>query len=208
MPLWVALTWNDPRGNIALVAGPVLGPFAALGLLPLAAQFANGPARRALQAFTGALLAVVVAGLRRQILPFDGTGPPLGLGIAGSSRPSAVAWTLWRTLAGHPVIIFEASVLAAAAVALPHLRGRGPWPAAISGAVLLAATGLGAPLAAFLPLAGAAWVTAAYLALSTGTMEAAAPAISSTSERSGPAISRISRFRRRETVPTFSPEGL
>ncbi len=206
--IWVALTWNDPRGNIALVAGPLLGPLAALALLPLAAQFATGPARRALQAFTGTLLAVVVAGLRRQILPLDGSAPPLGLGIAGSSRPSAVAWTLWRTLTGHPVIIFQAGVLAAAAVALPYLRGRGPWPAAIAGAVLMAATGLGAPLAAFLPLAAAAWITAAYLALSAGPAEAPAPATSSTSKRSGPAISRISRFRRRETVPTFSPEGL
>ena len=121
-----------------------------------------------MQAFTGTLLAVVVAGLRRQILPFDGSAPPLGLGITGSSRPSAVAWALWRVLAEHPVVIVQACVLAAAAVALPYLRGRGPWPAAIAGAVLLAATALGAPLAAFLPLAAAAWITAAYLALSAG----------------------------------------
>jgi hypothetical protein len=212
---WVALTWTDPRGNIALVAGPILGPLAALALMPLAAQFARGPVRRAAQAFTGALLAVLVAGLRRNVLPFDGTAPPLGLGISGSSRPSAVAWSLWRALESHPVILGQALVLAAAAVALPHLRGRGLWPSAIAGAVLLAATGLGAPAAAFLPIALAAWITAAYLALSTRLEEpapveadAAQAAAPSTTERSGPARSKVSRLRRRETVPTFLPEGL
>jgi hypothetical protein len=212
---WVALTWTDPRGNIALVAGPLLGPLAALALLPLAAQFARGPVRRAAQAFTGTLLAVTVAGLRRNLLPFDGTAPPLGLGISGSSRPSAVAWSLWRTLESHPVILGQALILAAAAVALPHLRGRGLWPSAIAGAVLLAATGLGAPAAAFLPLALAAWITTAYLAVSTrleesepGESDEADAAAASTTERSGPQSSKVSRLRRRETLPTFLPEGL
>jgi serine/threonine-protein kinase len=207
---WVALTWTDPRGNVALVAGPVLGPIAGLALLPLAAQFARGAARRAAQALAGALLAVLVAGLRRQALPFDGSAPPLGLGIGSSSRPPAVAWALWRTLAAHPVIVGQAVALALAAVALPYLRGRGPWPAAAAGALLLAATGLGAPKAPFLPLAAAAWITAGYLAFSTVLVPrpSAEPAASSTRERLGPAIRRLSRLRRRETVPTFSPEGL
>ncbi len=207
---WVALTWTDPRGNIALVAGPLLGPVAGLALLPLAAQFARGPVRRAVQALAGALLAVLVAGIRHQPLPFDGSAPPLGLGIAGSSRPSAVAWALWRTLEAHPVIIGQALALAAAAVALPYLRGRGPWPAAIAGAALLAATAIGAPAAALMPLIASAWITAGYLALSAPAVPgpAAEATISSTTARLGPAISRLSRFRRRETVPTFSPEGL
>ena len=41
-------------------------------------------------------------------------------------------------------------MLAAAAVALPYLRGRGPWIAALAGAALLAATALGAPEAPLL----------------------------------------------------------
>ena len=100
----------------------------------------------------------------------------------------------------------QAAVLAAAAVALPYLRGRGPWIAAGAGAGLLAATALGAPEASLLPLAAAAWITAAYL---IATAPAPAPAATvSTSERSGPTRKRDSLFRRRETVPTFSPEGL
>ena len=125
---WVAMTWTDPRGNIALVAGPILGPVGALALLPLAAQFARGPARRAVQAAAGVLLAVVVAGLRGQALPFDRSKPPLGLGIDSASKPTAVAWALWNTLSAHPAILGEAVVVAAAAVALPYVRGRGPWP--------------------------------------------------------------------------------
>jgi Protein kinase domain len=206
---WVAMTWTDPRGNIALVAGPLLGPVGALALLPLAAQFARGPARRAVQAAAGVLLAVVVAGLRGQTLPIDGTKPPLGLGIGAASRPSAVAWSLWQTLAAHPVILTEAAVLAAAAVALPYLRGRGPWVAAAAGSALLAATALGAPKSAFAPLALAAWATAVFLlAGETLIAPAVSPVREETSPRSGPARSRVSRLRRRETVPTFSPEGL
>ncbi len=212
---WMALTWNDPRGNIALVAAPLLGPLAALALLPLAAQFARGPARRAVQAAAGTLLAVLVAGLRHENLPFVGTAPPLGLGITGSNRPTAVAWALWRPLEAHPVVLGQAAALAAVAVALPYLRGRGPWIAVAGGAGLLALTALGAPDASFLPLVLAAWATAAYL-VATGTTtppkpappEAEAPVALSTSKRSGPTRKRDSRLRRRDTVPTFSPEGL
>jgi eukaryotic-like serine/threonine-protein kinase len=202
---WIALTWTDPRGNIVLVLAPLLGPLAGLALLPIAAQFARGPTRRAVQAAGGALLAVLVAGLRHEDLPFAGVPAPLGLGITGSNRPTAVAFALWRPLEAHPVVLGQAAVLAAAAVALPYLRGRGPWIAAGAGAALLAATALGAPESPFLPLAAAALITAAFL---TGTEAATPPATVSTSERSGPTRKMVSLLRRRETAPTFSPEGL
>ena len=207
---WVALTWRDPRGNLALVAGPLLGPIGALALLPLAAQLARGPARRAVQAAAGVLLAVLVAGMRGQTLPFDGAVPPLGLGIAGSDRPIAVAWALARQTWSHPVVLVQAAVIAAAAVAIPYLRGRGPWPAAAAGSALVVATGLGAANAPFLPLAFAAFATAVFLAAWPLSREKASPAptAASTTPRSGPTRKRDSRFRRRATVPTFSPEGL
>jgi len=56
-------------------------------------------------------------------------------------------------------------VLAAAAVALPFARGRGPWAAAGFGAALLAGTALVAPSTAALPLVAAAWLTAIVLAV-------------------------------------------
>jgi hypothetical protein len=160
---WTAFTWRDPRGNLVLVAGAVLGPLAALGFIPLLAQLAQGRIRRGAQAAGAVLVATIVAGLRHEQLPFDGAVAPLGLGISGSNRPTAVAFALWRTLAEHPVVLGEAGALAVAAVALPYLGGRGLWAAAGGGAALLTVTALIAPGAAFLPLALAAWLTAAAL---------------------------------------------
>ncbi len=162
---WAALTWRDARASLLLAAGPLLAPLAALALLPLAAQLARGRWRRGLQAAAAVLLAAVVAGLRHTTLPFDHGSPPLGLGIAGSTRPTAVASTLLAQLARHPELLAEAGVLGAAAAVLPLVRGRGPWHAAWYGAALLAATALIAPSAALVPLVAAAWVTAAALAL-------------------------------------------
>jgi hypothetical protein len=162
---WAALTWKDARAGLLLAAGPLLAPIAALGLLPLVAQLAHGRARRAAATAAAVLLAALIAGLEHARIPFDGTIPPLGLGIAGSASPAAVAQVLWSQLAAHPIVLVEAALLAAAAVALPHVRKRGPWPAAAFGAALLAATALAAPTAAVLPFVGAAWLTAAALAL-------------------------------------------
>jgi hypothetical protein len=162
---WVALTWKDARAGLLLTAGPLLAPVAALAFLPLAAQLARGRARRAVQAFAAVLLASLIAGLRKVPLPFDGSAPPLGLGVAGSTRPTAVAHALWAQLAAHPVLLGEALVLAAAAALLPYARNRGPWPAAAFGAALLAGTALTAPAAAVVPLIAAAWLTAGTLAL-------------------------------------------
>ncbi len=166
---WLALSWRDARAGLLLTAGPLLAPVAALAVLPLAAQFARGRARRAAQAGCAVLLAAVIAGLRRAPLPFDGSAPPLGLGIDGSGRPSAVAHALGAQLASHPVVVAEALVLAAAAALLPRARRRGPWPAALFGAGLLAATALLAPAAAVLPLVAASWLTATALALEPRT---------------------------------------
>ena len=162
---WVALTWKDARAGLLLAAGPLLAPVAALGFLPLAVQVARGRARRAAQAFAAVLLAALIAGLRRAPLPLDGSASPLGLGVTGSTRPTAVAHALWSQLEAHPVLLGEALVLAAAAVLLPYARNRGPWPAAAFGAALLAGTALTAPAAAVLPLIAAAWLTAGTLAL-------------------------------------------
>jgi hypothetical protein len=84
--------------------------------------------------------------------------------VAGSTRPTAVAHAVASQLSAHPVLLLEAAILAAAAASLPHVRRRGPWPAAVFGAALLAATALAAPAAAVLPLIAAAWVTAVALA--------------------------------------------
>ena len=163
--VWLALTWRDPRAGLLVAAGPLLGAVAGLALVPLALQLVRGRARRGLQAGVAVLLAALVAGLSRAALPFEGSRPPLGLGIAGSTRPGAVADALWRQLSAHPTLLAEAGMLALAAALLPYVRGRGPWAAAQFGALLLAATGLAAPHTALLPLVAGAWITAATLAV-------------------------------------------
>jgi len=163
--VWLALGWRDARAGLLLTAGPLLAPLAAIALVPLAAQYARGGARRAAHAGAAVLLAALVAGIRRVPLPLDGSAPPLGLGLAGSNRPTAVAHALVAQLQAHPTLIGETVVLAAAAVALPFARGRGPWAAAGFGAALLAGTALVAPSTAALPLVAAAWLTAIVLAV-------------------------------------------
>jgi serine/threonine-protein kinase len=165
---WLALTWRDPRSGLLFAAGPLLAPLAALGLLPLAAQTARGPLRRGATVAVGLLVAAVVAGLRHAPLPLGLGTPPLGLGIVGSDRPTAVAAALWHALQAQPGLLVESLALAAAAVALPYVRRRGPWPIALFGAGMLALTALPADGVAVAPLAVATWLTCAVLAWDSG----------------------------------------
>jgi hypothetical protein len=166
---WLVLTWRDPRGALLLTVGPLLAPLGGLALLPVAVQTARGRVLRAAQAGAAVLLAALVAGLRHARLPFDGSAPPLGLGITGSVHPTAVASAFVSQLHMHPVLVAEAVILAAAAAALPSARNRGPWPAVLFGGGLFAATALAAPAANVLPLALVSWLLAAALALESRT---------------------------------------
>jgi Protein kinase domain len=162
---WLAFSWRAPRTGLFLVLGPLFAPVLALGLLPLTAQAVGGRARRAVQVAAAVVLAAIVAGLRHASLPFTGTEPPKGLGIAGSDDPFAVATALLHALEAHPALLLEAVVLAAAAVALPYARERGVWAIAGLGAGLIALTLLPAPTVAATPLVLAAWATCVALAL-------------------------------------------
>jgi hypothetical protein len=170
--LWLVLGWRDARHSLLFLAGPLLAPFGLLGLLPLVAERATASWRRAWQASAGVLAAALVAGLRGSPLPFDGQQPPHGLGIEGSEDPGAVASALLGAVTDHRLILIEAILLGAAAVALPIVRRRGLWAIAAFGAVLLAAgllapplAGAGTPQALWLVLA--AWALCAALAIPT-----------------------------------------
>ena len=93
---WLALAWRDPRSGLLFAVGPLLAPLAGLGLLPLAVQPARGAMRKAATAAAGVLLGAVVAGIRHTELPLGLGAAPLGLGVAGSERPTAVVYALWR----------------------------------------------------------------------------------------------------------------
>jgi hypothetical protein len=172
--LALALAWREPRAGLFVALGPLLAPLAALGLLPLAAQTVRSPLRRAVATGSAVLLAAIVAGIRHASMPFTSGAPPLGLGLAGSDSPSAVAAELWRALAAHPALGVEALVLAAAAAAVPFARARGPWGLAGLGAAVLAATVLPFGAVAALPLALCVWATCAVLAV-VGTPSAPPP---------------------------------
>ncbi|HZR94836.1 MAG TPA: serine/threonine-protein kinase [Gaiellaceae bacterium] len=158
----LAASWREPRAALLFACGPLLAPVYALGALPLLLLHVRSPARRALQAALGVAAAAVVAGVRGAPLPLSGEAAPLGIGVAGSADPLAVAGTLGRLLAAHPALTLEAAILAAVAVAAPYARGR--WTAAGVGAALVAASLALSPPASAWPLVVAGWATAAALA--------------------------------------------
>ena len=162
---WIALSWRDPRSGLLFAVGPALAPLAALGLLPLAAQAARGAPRKAATVAAGVLCAAVVGGIRHTSFPLGLGDAPLGLGIDGSRRPTAVVYELWKVVAAHPALASEAAALALAAAAIPLVRGRGPWPVAGFGAAMLALTLLPAPEAAAAPLVVGTWLTCMALLL-------------------------------------------
>ena len=162
---WLALSWRDGRGGLVLALAPLLAPLGALPLIPLAAQAARGPLRRAAQTAAAVPLAALAAGYTHARLPLDGGLAPLGLGVTGSGRPAAVASALLGALGAHPVLIVEAAILGLVAAGLPYLRGLGLWAAAGAGATFFATVGLTAPSTPLLPLAAAAWLIAALVAL-------------------------------------------
>jgi hypothetical protein len=163
--IWLALFAREPRGGLLAAAGPVLAPFAALGLLPLAVAGLRSPFRRAAAAAGAVLVAGLVAGLRGAALPFTGEPPPSTLGIERSESVGAVAGSLLDALSAHPALALEAGALAAAAALLPYARARGSWAIAIFGAAFLAATLLPAPGVAPGPFVAAVWITCTVLAL-------------------------------------------
>jgi hypothetical protein len=120
---WLAFAWREPRTGLFFVVGPLLGPLALLGLLPLAAQRIGSAARRAAGVFAAVAFAALVAGIRGSELPLTGERPP-ALGLHRTSRPLDAAGAVWRAFASQPGLVFSAVLLAAAAAALPLVRRR------------------------------------------------------------------------------------
>jgi hypothetical protein len=152
---WLLLFLREPHGGALPALGPLLGPVGALVLAPVAVLRLRSPLRRALATAAIVLLATVAAALRRSPLPLTGDAPPLGLGLAGSEAPGAVASTLAGALAAQPGIVGAGIALAAAAVLLPYART--PWAVCGLGAGLLAALLLAVPGLAVLPVVVPVW---------------------------------------------------
>ena len=163
--LWLLMSWREPSLAFVPAAGPILGLFGALFLLPLLVLPIRSALRRSIGVAVSFLLATVVAGLESNPLPLTGIQPPRGLGIEGSSSATAVAGALTRALIDQPVLLVESLLLALAASLLRYARRRGPWGVTFLAAALIA-FGLGpfASVAAFPVIAGA-WITAISLSI-------------------------------------------
>lgn len=166
---WIALFAREPHGAVLPALGPLLGPLGLLGLAPAAALRLRSPVRRFAAAAAVVLVAALAAGIRRSPLPLTGDAPPLGLGIAGSEAPAAVAGALSRALLAQPGIAVAALGLAAASALLPAARARGPWAVAALGAGLMAAVLLPAPSVVALPIVVATWAICMPLILRTSS---------------------------------------
>jgi hypothetical protein len=162
---WLVLCWREPQWGLLFALGPALVPIAALGLVPLATMPVRAGARRAAIAGIAVLAALVAAGLRHASLPLVDGAAPVGAGVAGSDDPLDVVGSLARVLAAHPALLGEAAALAFVAFALPLAQHRGRWGAAGVGAAMLVLTVLCVPGAHAIPLACAAWATAAAVAV-------------------------------------------
>ena len=161
---WFVLCWPQPRAGLLFATGVLLAPIAALGLVPLATAGVRAAPRRAAIAAGAVLTGAIGAGMRHGSLPFTGTRAPLGVGVAGSADPLAVAGSLARAAAAHPPLLLGAGVLALVAAALPHARAHGYWGAAALGGGMLVLSLLAIPLAVVAPLAVAAAVIGAAVA--------------------------------------------
>jgi hypothetical protein len=155
--------WHEPRSGLLFAVGPLLGAIGLLGVVPLLFWRVRNPFRRAVQCALAVLAAGLAAGMEHTALPFSGSTPELGLGIAGSAEPGAVLTALANALGRHHELPVEALVLAAAAVLLPYARQLGRWGVAGGCTLLLGASLLLVPEAHPLGLVVSAWAIAAVL---------------------------------------------
>ena len=160
----LALMWREPETGLLFSLGPLLAPFAAIALFPLAALSVRSPVRRGAQAAAAVLVAGLAAGIRGVPLPFDGASPP-HVNLAAAGDPFTVLSDLWAALIARPALGMEAVVVTVVAVLLPLARKRGLWSIAGLGAVFLAAAVLPVPDVAVLPLAVGVWATCAAAAV-------------------------------------------
>jgi hypothetical protein len=161
---WLVATWRRPEEGLHAVVGPLLAPFGATALLPLAALPVRSAVWRGIHVALGVLLAGVVAGLRGAALPLSGREPP-SLGIAGSEDVGAVVTALVRGLAERPELPLTAVVLGLLAAVLPLLSRRGLWAIAGVGAGALAALLLPVASIQAVPVVAGIWLCCAILAV-------------------------------------------
>jgi hypothetical protein len=163
----LALGWRDARAGLLFVSGPLLAPFGALALVPLAVQPAPGAPRRAVQGAVAVLAAVLVSGVTAGALPVTGTAVG-SVGIAPLDSPATAARAVWHALFLHPIVPLGAVVVGLAASVLPSARRVHRYGVAVVGLPLIGGTiALGASIASCL-LVAFMWALAAAVAARSG----------------------------------------
>ena len=135
---WLTLYARDAKRSLLPVAAPLLAPFGAIPLLPIALLEARGRTRRAVGAAACIPLAAAVSVLAGRPLPFAGESPGSTASVAGSSDPLDVMVTLYGALTAHSTLAVVTVVLALAAASADVAVSRGHWAIAGWGAALLA----------------------------------------------------------------------
>jgi eukaryotic-like serine/threonine-protein kinase len=164
---WLALSWGDPRRGLVFAAGPLLAPFAAIGLLPLVLMTVSNPLRRAASAVAGVVSAVAVAAITAGTLPLTTEAAPTRLPVGRTGSATEAASAAWDLLARSPAVLLAAGVLALASLILPVAVRRGYWAIAAYGAVVIAALLLPDQRVAALPVVATGWITCLALAAAT-----------------------------------------
>lgn len=160
---WLAFTWRSPEQAHVPVLGPLAVACGGLFLLPLVVLRVGGAARRMILVFAAFALALIVAGVDGQPLPLINTNPPRGLGIEGSTNPTATAGALVHALTGQPVLLAQGCLLALVAALLPLAQRRGRWGSAGLAGAMIAIGLLPFPSVAATPVLVGAWLTALAL---------------------------------------------
>lgn len=137
---WLAVFARDAERSLLPLAAPLLAPFGALPLLPVALLEARGRVRRAIGAVACVPLAAAVSVLAGRPLPFAGEAPGSTALVRGSTGPLDVAATLYRALTAHPTLMVTAVVLALAAASADLAISHGRWAVAGWGVALLGGT--------------------------------------------------------------------
>lgn len=135
---WFALYARDAERSLLPVAAPLLAPFGAIPLLPVAFLEMRGRTRRAVGAAACVPIAAAVSVLAGRPLPFAGESPGSTASVAGSSDPLDVTATLYGALAAHPTLAVVTVVFALAAASADVAVSHGRWAIAGWGAAFLA----------------------------------------------------------------------
>jgi hypothetical protein len=163
---WLVLAWRDARHGLLFVTGPLLAGMGLLPLVPLVAERARGPVRRAAQGALAVLAAALLAGVDGDVLPIgDAHAGPIGIGPLTSVREAALATS--GALVANSLVTLAAVGVAIASAVLPWARRRSRYGVAATGfglviASVVAGAGAGSTVLVVLVWAGAAAFAAAF----------------------------------------------